>query len=339
MTESKRSIVLYILLITLLFIVSSCKNSGNDNRGTKKKEGEPYGIEIIGDNTFEQGFALTPLDPRTVQQGGGFEKTYLDTLAFNREATSPVWHIAQWYSKYNLAHAELKTETDGSLSYANEGNSKKVVLYSDNSLLLEVNASKEYDKARTKEEQWPHLLIEQSFHENSPTVGNKKSIQFSFELKLEKEENQMEEETFDPSLHTAQSPFYFDIKNINENSPDYNQKIWFGIASYDYRYTETSTREIVSWDIGTNAYIYQIPERLFWGNISFQDKKWHKGEADLKPLIQRALAAMQEKSVFMHSTLDDLAITGMNFGWEVPGTFDVAVKVRNISLKACDYGD
>jgi len=38
MTESKRSIVLYILLITLLFIVSSCKNSGNDNRGTKKKE-------------------------------------------------------------------------------------------------------------------------------------------------------------------------------------------------------------------------------------------------------------------------------------------------------------
>jgi len=340
-SESKKNINYFAtLFFTLILFIVACSNkSVSDNNEVENKEKELSGVEIIADNTFERGFALTPLDPKTVQQGGGFEKTYLDTLAFDRDGTSPIWHIAQWYSKYNLAHAKLKTETDGSLSYANEGNSKRVALYSDNSLLLEVNASKEYDRPRTKGEHWPHLLIAQDFHENSPIVGKKKRIQFSFELKLEKEENKMEEGTFNPSLHTAQSPYYFIIKNINKNSHDYNQKIWFGIASYDYRFTETDTKERVSWDIGTSTYIYQIPKRQFWGNISFQDKKWHKGEADLKPLIQRAIIAMQEKSVFMNTTLDDLSITGMNFGWEVPGTFDVAVKVKNISLKVFDYED
>jgi len=35
--------------------------------------------------------------------------------------------------------------------------------------------------------------------------------------------------------------------------------------------------------------------------------------------------------------LTDLKITGMNFGWEVPGTFDAAIQVKNISLKAVPY--
>ena len=29
----------------------------------------------------------------------------------------------------------------------------------------------------------------------------------------------------------------------------------------------------------------------------------------------------------------DYAIGGMNMGWELPGTFDVAVQIRNLSLK------
>lgn len=324
------------IFMTIILIACCCKEPAGSQREEENNEKDAAEIEIIKDNTFKRGFALTPLDPKVVQQGGGFEKTYLDTLAFDRDGSSPIWHIAQWYSKYNLAHSELHTETDGSLSYSNEGNSKRVALYADNSLLLEINASKEYDEPRTKGQQWPHLLVAQDFHENSPIVGEKKQLLFSFELKLEKENDEMEEGTFDTSLHTAQSPFYFVIRNINKDSQDYNQKIWFGIASYDYRYKETNTKERVSWDIGTNTYIYQIPERQFWGNISFQDKKWHKGETDLKPLIQRAIIAMQEKGVFMNTMLNDLSITGMNFGWEVPGTFDVAVRVKNISLRVVD---
>ena len=42
---------------------------------------------------------------------------------------------------------------------------------------------------------------------------------------------------------------------------------------------------------------------------------------------------MREKDVLKETTPDDLEITGMNFVWEIPGTFDVAIRVKGISLK------
>ena len=43
---------------------------------------------------------------------------------------------------------------------------------------------------------------------------------------------------------------------------------------------------------------------------------------------------MREKGSFTDSRWEDLAITGMNFGWEIPGTFDAELKVRGMSLRA-----
>lgn len=325
-TKMKKINSFTIVFLTILFYC--CQGSSKDTRNTSDQEG----VEIIQDNTFEKGFSLTPLDPKIVEQGGGLEKTYLDTLDFNKDGSHPIWHIAQWYSKYNLAQATPVRDREGAIWYANEGNSKKIALYPDNSLLLEVNASLEYDSPRVSGQNWPHLLIAQNFNKNSPNVGEARQLLFSMELKLEKEENKMIEGDFNASLHTAQSPFYFILRNDNENSPDFKQQIWFGIPSYDYRFTEMNDQETVSWDIGTNTFIYNVPQQLLWGDISFQDKKWHKSEADLKPLILRALEAMKGKGVFKNTSLDDMYITYMNFGWEVPGTFDVAIRVKNISL-------
>ncbi len=30
---------------------------------------------------------------------------------------------------------------------------------------------------------------------------------------------------------------------------------------------------------------------------------------------------------------EDLELTGMNFGWEVPGTFDAGLQIRNLSIR------
>lgn len=318
-----------ILLIPIILLNYCCTRSNEENASPISNNW----IEIIQDPLFENGFALTPLDPKIVQEGGGFEKTCLDTLDFYGNGSHPIWRLAQWTSKYNFANSLPKQELDGSISYTNSGESKKIALYLDHSLLLEVNASKEYDAPRIDGQPWPHLLIEQDFKISNTNIGQSERLEFSMELKLEKEENKMTPETFNPLLHTAQTPFYFFIINKNQNSSDYNQHIWFGIPSYDYRYSELSNIENVLWDIGTNTFIYTVPPRSIWGNISFQDKKWHKCECDLKPWIARALEAMKEKDVFLNTTLNDLAITGMNFGWEVPGTFDVAIRVKNISLK------
>ena len=288
--------------------------------------------EIIGDTLFEKGFALTPLDPAIVQQGGGFEKTYLDTLDFGNDGSSPVWMLAQWQSKYDLADTPPVDGLDGRIEYANEG--KKIALYSDHSLWLEVDASEEYDSARVSGQPWPHLLIAQNFNETGPNIGAADRLDFSMAIKLEKCENKMEGRSYNVSLHTAQSPFYFMVVNNNSNSADYNQRIWFGLPSFDYRYPTLRDDEIVLWDIGTSTFIYGVPETTIWGNVSLHDGNWHETHIDIKPLIIRALEAMKEHDVFLNTTLEDMIITSMNFGWEVPGTFDAAIRVRGISLKS-----
>ncbi len=286
--------------------------------------------EIIQDFFFKRGFALTPLDPAIVQQGGGFNKTYVDTLDFGGDGSHPVWRLAQWYSKYDLADTPLTEEHDGGLAYINEG--KKIILFPDHSLWLEVDAGMEYDSARVNGQPWPHLLIAQDFHDISPNVGETDRLEFTMKIKIEKCENKMAPGTYDPAIHTAQSPFYFILVNDNKKSEDYGQRIWFGLPSYDYRYLILRDHEVVIWDIGTGMYIYDVPEAKIWGNVSLHDGRWHKTKINLKPLILRALEAMREKGLFRNTVPGDLKITGMNFGWEVPGTFNAALRVMGISL-------
>lgn len=322
-----------IVLLLGLIITFSCK----DELPSPLNDDLPYGpteiaSEVIGDTLFEKGFALTPLDPAIVQQGGGFEKTYLDTLDFGNNGSSPVWMLAQWHSKFDLADSSPVLGLDGRIEYSNEG--KKIALYSDHSLWLEVDASQEYDSARVSNQPWPHLLIAQNFYEAGPNVGEADRLDFSMAIKLEKCENKMEGRSYNVSLHTAQSPFYFMLINDNINSEDYNQRIWFGLPSIDYRYPTLRDDEIVLWDIGTSTFIYGVPETTIWGNVSLHDGNWHETHIDIKPLIIRALEAMKEHDVFIHTTPEDMIITSMNFGWEVPGTFDAAIRVRGISLKS-----
>ena len=294
--------------------------------------------ELMRDVQFEKGFALTPLDPAIVQQGGGFEKTYVDTLDFGRGGSHPVWMIAQWQSKYSLAEAPLTSYDGGAVGYENPG--KKVILYPDHSLWMEVDASNEYDHPRTNGEPWPHLLIAQSIGDaGGYRVGNAERLDFSMEIKIEKCENKMDPGTYDLNLHTAQAPFYFFLVNGNPASPDYNQRLWFGLPSFDYRYATTRSNEVVIWDIGTSTYIYGVPETKIWGKVSLQDGQWHKTHIDIKPLISKALTVMRSKGVFKNTTLDDLKIKDMNFGWEVPGTFDAALRVRGISLVSVEAKD
>lgn len=318
MKEGK--IVILVMLNILLLNMLGCSS-----HASPKKE-----WEAIRDMAFENGFALTPLDPIIVQENGGFEKTCVDTLYFERQDVIPVWKMAQWYSKYNLGHVAPVRNQDGSIVYESRG--KKVVWNMDGCLWLEINTSHEYDRPRQGNEPWPHLLIEQSFVQH-PNIGKVKQLDFSIEMKLEKCERKMSDCDYNPEIHTAQSPFYFVLKNVNERSKDFNSFIWFGIPSYDYRYQRTTNQETISWDIGTSTYIYNVPQLPVWGDISFQDKQWHQAKVDVLPLIKKGIEKMREKGYFKDTLWDDIEICGMNFGWEIPGTFDVAISVKNISLK------
>ncbi len=130
------------------------------------------------------------------------------------------------------------------------------------------------------------------------------------DLRIEHCERRMSDEQYDESLHTAQSPFYFFMRNTNPRSPDYGLSLWVGVPSFDYRYERLSDEEYVQWDIGTATYIYAIPPRSIWGDVSFHDREWHSARLDLLPLIRRGVAAMQAEGQFVHTMPEDLELDG-----------------------------
>ncbi len=313
--------IYYICLLIILF--SACRPTTKDIQGN--------GWEVIGDVTFEKGFGVSLLDPNDVVKGGGFKATNADTLFFTTRNESPIWQLSQWYSKYDIAHADGMLTEEHGFTYANEG--KRITKYEDGSLLLEIKTSEEYTNPRKDGENWPHLLIEQSFSQ-CPNIGKFQALNFTMSLRLVKCENRMNPGEFDENFHTAQSPYYFILRNVNEQSDDFNKSIWLGIPSFDYRYDRMNEQELISWDLGTSMYIYNLPQMPVWGDIQFQDMQWHEAQVDILPLIKEAVTGMKKKDFFQHTSLDDLELVGMNFGWEVPGTFDAAIQIKGLSLKA-----
>jgi hypothetical protein len=317
----KHNLILMLAWGTII-LFSLCQAKHENNVQGKE------GVEIVKNAGFKGGFRLSPMSPAIIAQGG----TYRDTLDFGEKDVPPQWRLAQWHSRLDLSGALPITDSDGAIAYSNEV--KRVAIYPDRSLLLELNASKVYDKPRIQGQDWPHLLIGQSFDGRSPIVGLSDSIVFSYEIKLVKCENMMGTKTYDPNLHTAHTPSYLILKNDNKNSKDYGLWMWFGFSSFDYRYPSLSDKVKMKWDAKTNAYIYNNPPIAFWGDVNLHDRQWHKGRIDIKPYALKALEAMKGKECFLDTGLDDLKVTGMNFGWEIPGTFDAAIIVKNISLKA-----
>ena len=310
----------YIVLALVWLAVAGC--------GRVNGSEDDSGRELIVDARFERGTALSPLWPHIVQQGGGFSKTCTDTLRFAESDLEPIWQLCQWSSRYDLAGAEAEHKA-GEVVFSNEG--KRVTLADDSTLTLGLTTSREYKHPRRADEPWIHLLVQQDF-QAPPRIAEIEALHFGMELRINHCHNRMGE-AFDETLHTAQAPFYLMVRNLNSESKDYGLGLWVGIPTFDYRYQRLADKETVHWDVGTATYIYTIPPRTVWGDVNLGDGKWHKADKDILPMVQRAVEAMREKGSFTDSRWEDLAITGMNFGWEIPGTFDAELKVRGMSLE------
>ncbi len=246
-----------LLLLSVSTVSTCCPETLSAN--PKNKFQGPRSEEILRDPHFENGFAISPLWPAIVQNNGGFEKTNTDTIRFRKKESIPDWQMAQWASKYDLGGTLPEKGKHGTIIYRNEG--KEIARSSNGTLLLDITTSTEYDRPRTSADAWPHLLIQQDFV-NRPNIGLIERLDFSMELRIVHCENRMKKAEFDENLHTAQSPFYFFMRNENPESPDYQLALWVGVPSFDYRYPRLDSTERVQWDIGTATYIYSSPYYL-----------------------------------------------------------------------------
>ena len=245
----------------------------------------------------------------------------------------PIWGLAQWSSKFPLAAAARVTNPDSSMSCTNAA--KGVILgpagTPEADVSFSANSRVEYGAtARKSGDPWVHLLVEQEFGSSAP-LAQLKAAKLQVEAKLVYAHN-LHQNDYDPQVHAAQFQIFFTVQNRNQQSSGYGDMLWFGIPIYDNRnrFPEGSATK----DFGGTAKFIFTPAAKTFSSESAHDGGWITLEKDLLPLMREALASAWSRGFLSQSKKsEDYYIGGMNMGWELPGTFDVKMQIRNLSLK------
>lgn len=285
---------------------------------------------VFGDLSFRQGFLLSYPD---VSQGWAVEAT----LDLGRPDSRPVWRLCQWGTKYSLADAACIGGQQSDVSYENEG--KQVIVGGPDSpnrdLVLEVRGQAEYGtRARQTGESWPHLLIEQDAAKPC-RLDMLKSLTFAIRLRLLYCTDHMTEADYDPGLHAAQFQMFFIVKNINPQATDYGDYYWFGVPFFDNRHD--SPPAYMAKDAGksdaTGKFIYTVAAQTL-GIRPLKGGRWITVEADLLAHVKRGLQEAVARGYLEDGEASDYAVVNMNLGWEIPGTFDAAMQIRDLAISA-----
>lgn len=278
--------------------------------------------ELISDNHFQRGFILWKPEP-------GKHVRYGELRGF---ASKPVWGLSQWSSKFPLTNFSAKI-SDGILVHSN---SAKVITVGKAEtqkvdFSMAINTGAEYG-ARTRQpgEPWVHLLVEQEF-KSPPALNQLSNATLHVEARLLRSK-QLDTKGYTPDVHSAQFTIFFTVQNLNRSSAGFGDALWFGIPIYDNRHRFPP--EFKEKDFGGTGRFIFTPDGKTFSSTSAHDGEWMVIEKDLLPLMREALETAWARGFLKESkNFTDYFVGGMNLGWELPGTFDVEMQVRNLSLK------
>lgn len=280
--------------------------------------------ELITDSQFRRGFILWETKPGRHVRYGEFQGI--------ESEVKPAWGLAQWSSRFPLDAAAV-VKTKSGLVCSNQA--KAVILGKAGTpaadLVLAVNSAEEYgSRARQAGEPWVHLLVEQEFA-SPPRLADLAAARLRVEARLLRAQN-LHQGDYSPDKHAAQFQIFFTVQNGNRQSPAHGDLLWFGVPIYDNR--ARFPQAYKAQDFGGTAKFIFTPGGETYAQASLHDGDWVEIGADLLPLMREALEAAWSRGFLIGSRdFADYHISSMNLGWEVPGTFDVAVQVRNLSLK------
>jgi len=296
----------------------SSDDNGNNNQTSTKR------YELFDDPTLDRGMAL--LAPQAVNGVG----VPVDTLRFKDSNEGPLWHLCCWNFENGLSKGIRK---DGTYGVTFDDGTYMIARDSKNVITMDIISSKAYNgEPRKNGENWINFLLETSF--NGVELKKTKVLVFSYDLIIHKCNNK-NGDAYNTNIHAAQCLAYLYVRNTNTQSKDYMSSLWLGVGSYDNRDEGgLSTIDQTQWDEGTSTYIFGMSDETVFGHVNFDDHKWHTCKVDVRKAINSAIKALTAKGVLKESQVDDFTVMGMNWGWELPGMFDVCSSVKNFSLVA-----
>jgi len=281
---------------------------------------------LLRDAVFEKGVLLSALSTRVPPRA--------DVRLFAPEnGPAPVWKMAQWGSRFDLAGAKPQ-EKDGWIFYENEGKRAGLLrTVGAATLELSVFGGAEYGgKARKPGEDWPHLLVEQNF-DGVLRLADLRALTISFQITVFPAVWKGRGRP-DPALHAAQYVMYFTVQDRNRASKGFGDYLWFGVPIYDVRHAVVPGYR--SADAGkadaTGKYIY-TPEGAHYWKGPLNDGQPHAFVADMLPEMKTAFADAQAKGFLKNSRWDDLSIGSMNTGWELPGAYDARARLEGFKVQ------
>ena len=243
------------------------------------------------------------------------------------------WRLAQWGTRHSLETAAETRDKTGMRRRANAAKEVKVFPggLGGEGIWLSVNGKAEYgDTLRAYGEAWPHLLIEQQL--DGVFLKRFQSVQFSVAFMVSSCVSATDKPQ-DPGLHTAHLNAFWTVHNLNAESGDHRDMIWFGVPLFDVRHPIPPGHQALDagQDDATGKFICSMPgDRFFSGPV--EQGLWHSIDCDLLPLLTEALEASQSKGFLLHTRIGDLALTSFNLGWEVPGNYICAAHIRGLNL-------
>lgn len=281
--------------------------------------------QILSDSNFENGFMLHHTD-------GLITREPIKIFDFNGTANGkPIWKLAQWCSRYNLANEQEKVWDDASFEYLDE--TKNVRVWKGKGKVgLSLTGSKEYTHARREGEGWPHILIEQEF-EKDWFLCNIEEVVQTIDFTLTGFANMMDEKEQN-QLHTAQFQWFIAVQNRNKQSKGYGDFFWFGLPFWDYpRYDFPPA--FMAQDGGkeenTGKFINIIDSKEFLqAPIQLGDRV--SLEIPVYKYIKEGFKIAQARNFLKDSNWEDMCLGNMNLGFEVTGTFDVSVLINKIKI-------
>ncbi len=259
------------------------------------------------------------------------------------------WVFPQWGSKYDLYNYAQRNYYNGGNAFTYESEGKVVdgvkvpgkILSIDStngSIYMELNAEVEYDRPRQDGESWPHTLLSQDFGPDSALVriSDLEDVVMNMIYEITKFEDCMGNSA-NESMHCAQLVWYITLQNRTVGHKDYGKYVWFGITLWDNRISGASFGGYAAEDAGkedaTHAFIYQPSSALVHPNGKCPEVNEYRTVAfHLLDAARTAFATAKDRGYLGETTWEDLYIGGMNFGFEVTGTYNVAVQIDSVGV-------
>ena len=322
------------------------ETSSEENVNLKEKYKLRREDSLLSDSSFKNGFGLfspetttAHVEDRLIDYNGEAETDF-----YNPEADhSYYWTMCQWWTPYNFVNATYSKNGETHI-YENESR-RLEVNPGEGSLHMELNADMEYEEKfggpRDPAASWSHFLIQQNFP--SELVKSPSTFEDLYvEMDVTIEESTYLGEGQPLGGECAQLVFYFCL--FNRVPADSNPEevgvngtgMWFGVPIYDSRYDYVD--RYIGGDTGfvgsTNRMIYSIPSQSYMGRGPVEMNHTYKIRIDVLDLLKEAFIYGVKNDYLPNCLWNNLYLTYMNFGWELPGQYKVSSTLSNLDIHA-----